>query len=982
MSFKTASSLSKLNPVWINSKLNPVWIKLSEDIFSSFEKGEINSFKIPPIEQNTMEILVLTIDKLIKKMKTGEKNFKNMKFYSLIDFIINTILKHEKGSELFKFTKNILISIINKTSKGHIFLNKLKKLIDEEKYELSKNKLDLLENSSMIGTLPIFIFWKNFFNVDILSDEYISVFAKSISNSDDRTFLWFLDEIKSKNKETFFHKSTTVEYILKQILTSSIPLKFKLKRIRILSENCNLIPYFNKMFDDVNPEIFIELMKYYYKKPLTFQEIKLLFHNIRFYTSTVENLEIEMKKIHSNLLTEKEKKFFAIFSLLHYKRCFFDFTKLGDLDKESFNEIKNDTEIFNLIFHYLSKDKYNCFCQKNCMMKIVSYFGKSGYFHNRKFLNNFNSGGMNEKFQTLTKFYITKNANEIKINRVLSFLRVIAKKKSKNYIINCQVKLLPVMHELLNFKPIDKPIMKNGSVNWQNKMNKFTIVPPRHLLPYEFQIYNNFLLREKADGIQTNNLPISILPKFEEIILRQVKAEYLEDLDLYLIFDIDIPNTNILERYELLRKNHPATKNTEIKTINSIKDLKNYIEEERIILNNFLKESKDYKIKWYPKVSFLVNNDSENIKNEIINEIIINQDSDLNKFINEIGPFGCDGLIISPLSGNSVRDIKIKPKNLMTIDLQYDGTNFLDYNKNKYNNIIKNRNISKNIYRCYPVFKKGEENKEDKLFFEPRDVRYDKKNPNNADIINSITNIINFDWKQNNIIDKPYYHLTKPVKKISTKIKAELEEQTQILVNQIEKLEPENGKNWLDLGCGKVKLLYKIKKYNPKKYVGLDVDPNILLDKIHIMDEEDNIKISPCDLRKNWLEDSKWYSIKNMKFDYVIINFSMMYLFDSDTFWNELMNVSNSNTKILFNIVSEDIKEKEFKLEDAYMKFNQNKINYFFPWCHTKETEEIFISNEEVENKLKEKNLKIIDTFKSKNLTLSTFYKWFQVKIN
>ena len=37
-----------------------------------------------------------------------------------------------------------------------------------------------------------------------------------------------------------------------------------------------------------------------------------------------------------------------------------------------------------------------------------------------------------------------------------------------------------------------------------------------------------------------------------------VKSEYIEDLDLYLVFDIDIPNMNII-RYEYLRSIHHQT---------------------------------------------------------------------------------------------------------------------------------------------------------------------------------------------------------------------------------------------------------------------------------------------------------------------------------------------------------------------------------------------------------------------------------------
>ena len=37
------------------------------------------------------------------------------------------------------------------------------------------------------------------------------------------------------------------------------------------------------------------------------------------------------------------------------------------------------------------------------------------------------------------------------------------------------------------------------------KKQKFTNIPPRHLLPGELAVYNNFLLKEKADGILINN---------------------------------------------------------------------------------------------------------------------------------------------------------------------------------------------------------------------------------------------------------------------------------------------------------------------------------------------------------------------------------------------------------------------------------------------------------------------------------------------
>ena len=82
----------------------------------------------------------------------------------------------------------------------------------------------------------------------------------------------------------------------------------------------------------------------------------------------------------------------------------------------------------------------------------------------------------------------------------------------------------------------NKHILKNGSIQYQYDKQKFTNLPPRHLLPGEIHNYNNYLLKEKADGILINNLPVDIFPYNQIIYKYQVKAEYIEDLDLYLFY--------------------------------------------------------------------------------------------------------------------------------------------------------------------------------------------------------------------------------------------------------------------------------------------------------------------------------------------------------------------------------------------------------------------------------------------------------------
>ena len=318
-----------------------------------------------------------------------------------------------------------------------------------------------------------------------------------------------------------------------------------------------------------------------------------------------------------------------------------------------------------------------------------------------------------------------------------------------------------------------------------------------------------------------------------------------------------------------------------------------------------------------------------------------------------------------------MREIKIKPKDMMSIDLLYDGKNWLDKENNKYTTFITSSNTPKkgNIYRCYPI---GNDK------YDAREIRFDKKTPNSFRIINYIKTIYKNDWFEN--MTSPYYQVSN-VKLDSVYIK-ELEKQTNILTEQIKKLSPELNKSWLDLGCGKGKLINETKKYSPKIYVGLDIDSTMLLENIQTMDENEHINLSPCDLRQNWFENSKWFNIKNMKFEYIVLNFSIMHLFDSEQFWKCLKEVTKSDTKILFNVVADKVKTQEFKLKDAYMRYQDGNIYYSFPWAHKTEITEQFIERKQIEEKVRNNGL-LIDTItnpsdiKNECDNLSSYYDWY-----
>ena len=90
-----------------------------------------------------------------------------------------------------------------------------------------------------------------------------------------------------------------------------------------------------------------------------------------------------------------------------------------------------------------------------------------------------------------------------------------------------------------------------------------------------------------------------LTPSCDGIKNHRIKAEFIEDLDLYLIFDIEIPSMSIKDRYRFLRNYHPSTENTNLKMVNNFEDFKYEINNERERFNKFLKEDYDcYKYFW------------------------------------------------------------------------------------------------------------------------------------------------------------------------------------------------------------------------------------------------------------------------------------------------------------------------------------------------------------------------------------------------
>lgn len=980
-------------------------INIIKDLLAS---GKFSTYQLPNNKINDLDFIRTIINKLTNHVFEilPEKNYKNVYFYPVYEYIVNLLItNYQTYSNSPSMLNYLLADLLNKLTllnKGQFLLTKLNQIVDKyiKVKGLENAVYDLLEIASTNGTLITFLFWLQKTpgkNLESLPKNIRdSIYQKSIGNSDDRLFKYILEKINQYDKLYFQQNADTIKNMLVLLSNSGVPPKYELKRIKILSGYISLVPFFNIMINSFNSyKIIMELHKHYYMVPHTFENIQSIIHTIRYQNSGSMDLANTFNQYVSSfaniLKTPEEKQMVMLVCILEHESTItyeLDYVLIQKIIRENIRNFIDSISWLNVF-----KKMNNPYSEIYKM--IISYFVETNYIKNLLESGNLQIMDCNQNLLFFTKFYSPEKNHfmdnkyyydALKMNLVLHRLRMFVKRKTKNKRIERRVRMFDVLNEIKNFNPVKTvPVLARGSLNYQVERQKFTNLPPRHLLPGEFSIYNSLLLREKADGILINNLPIGIHPESKELGLYQVKAEYIEELDLYLVFDIDIPNSTIVERYNFLRNLHPVTKGIQLKQINSLNEFIELMKQERSQIDKFLSESSTHINKWYPKFAVKCENvQSTTLYQELIQYIIMETNPNINQIIKESKPFNCDGIIISPLDGS--REIKIKPKSLSTIDLIYsrDGKWF-DRNSNDWSHMVirsKQPKKPERIYRLYPEIPEIG----DDLMFRVGEFRYDKKQPNPFSVIDSIINLIRYDWMRelndSNVIDIYYQSPTKITSKSLINL---IQAQNKLLEQKIESLEPHVNMNWLDLGCGKGKLIQYIRTLKPKYYLGLDTDIKQLVKCLKYHDENQSVyNFTPCDLGNNWNKSiNKWSSIKSgTKFDYVVANFSIMHFFTED-FWEQLNIYTHSETKFLFNVVNSDCENKSWSESNSFLEIGEDKVTYKFEWVHTTTKTEQLIKTIKIDDTLKKYGWSILNKWDIKSdHQLLNFYSWYLVKKN
>lgn len=766
----------------------------------------------------------------------------------------------------------------------------------------------------------------------------------SCKNYDDRVFKFCINDLKFIPKDERFFLNLL-----------SRPEKYFFKRLKYIKkyiDNDIKQLLFNSInYITISENILNMFFKYYYDFVLEENSLNKLVQHLIFSTSTYPTYE----KVFKLLKTSKEKNIFNLFCIyygniiINLKYLDFDsisttqFFSMYNQLRQSFN-IK--TKEYSYSFNIIIKKAIESNHFKTFLKNKSSYYsyGYDIISHNNVY------GYLSEKKRLYMLPYIkeTGDNNYWLVNFLYIKLKMFIRKIRMNKNIQRDIQFKPVLFELINYHTSKINIHSIKEIDI--KLNK---VPPHLMFPGEIELLKNFIIKEKADGELVYELPSNVEPPFN--INYDIKAEYIEELDLYLLFDCNI-NMNIIDKYNFLRDKHYITYGKPINIVNSMNELIDLINYERTLFENFM--NKDYDTcRWYPKAAWQIFKMDKQFINDIydfVNEKSIYKDIILNN-----NYYKNDGFIISQF--DDLKEIKIKPRSLMTIDLKYDGNNFIDRDNNIYNiKVDKYIKLQKGIYRCYP---NGDN-------FIAKEIRYDKNKPNPYKVVNNIINLSKITYSIKNPI---YYHnVNYKYNKLWGQI---VNDNMNNLIN-VNNFMYKN-QNILDLGCGKSKVLKLEMNYT--EYTGYDYDIYILLKNMKTMKyNNNNIHFNYIDLSGIWDKtNNKFYDVKFNKYMNIYAINSLMH-FNTEPFWEQINKVSKKGTRFLFNLLQVNTdKEIEWIDNNSYIKQNKNQIELYFENVHSEPLIERYITIKDVKKYLKQYNFNIIYTYKSNNNNITDLYDWY-----
>ena len=1013
--------------------------------FNSISKG-VSEFKL---NRDQWKELIISINPFNNNVELGMAKIQKDAF-PFYNFIIKNM-----SLEDLEFLCENCIDIESKASLMNMIsvINNGYKLLYLIESRLSKDKLiwinhavsSPLIDAARYGNLKNYLYFDNLIDYDYI-DNYINVnnthlFVSVCNNPDMRIMKHFLN--KYKNDFKLDNNYLRIKYF-SSILSNHIPFKYQMRRMKLLNSYFKLCDYFDEMLfsTSISYKAFKTLSKYYYLNPLSINDNNSFFNNLKFkindfFEEEGDNIFSEIFDIF-NKFPSDIKRFYE--SIVYFNTCLDNNITNGfinEVNKRSYNStlninfMLNQTSIKTKIINYITKlsrgcDSFNgefCYsCNKNsiiCILNSLSKLQENPIFYNSESCYFLLKQGINQNIHFngyigfITRlilmmkvpFEIPKFSSNIEKSimialRIRSLFKRVLLRKVTNLRKKQKINFKIVLNNIITFKPnYNIPVLSKGSYMYRMNLQKLEKHKyPVHIDPCQMIWLGkkDCLIREKADGIYTDAIPFKHYPHNNIFSKHVIKSEFLEDDNLNLIFDIDMNDYNIIERYQELRKAHPFTKDhSEVIVLENVNHFVEEVEKERKIYQKFKQHVEDNNIfdpLWYPKAAWFVKGKIDS-KGTIISELTkivteLNNSDEYDTLINK-SEFLIDGYIVQPISGNT--EAKIKPHDQMTADLLFDGSKWLTRERKHIKNVkADNIRLSKNIWRCY-----WKDNN-----WIPREIRWDKKIPNPNFIVDYLTKYNSNKWLVNDILkyESSYYNESN---KIDYKLQKIFQKQRNIQLEIFKFNQCHKNSKWLDIGCGKGNSIKNINYFNPAEYVGFDNDPNCVWEaKLRHESEYHNFTFFDFNLEDKYHNLVSTDKINNV-FDYLVLNFVIHYAAKSKEVWNNWLNQINLRSKsgsVLFvNFMNYDklkniTKDDKFELNDtSYIELIENKefdqslnqkwAKIKFDWVHSDPILEPVLTNDFIVDQFYQYGWKLtnnynLDEDNSTNDKFCSIYSW------
>ena len=566
------------------------------------------------IPSDQLEIIKMLLSNFINNIPVIHKdniNYKMKYYYNILIFIVNVInnLYTLPNIELYnniilKFINNRLLYKLCAAYNGNQILEKLNVLTNIKEINSCKCYIYF---TATCGTFETFVWWINFVNntkyiiysrdlikrlltipfkgkmfIDDLKSSIENVeelFIQSFNNSDNRLLRFFLQVNKINLQINFTDK--LIKDILNVLNSTTFEPKYILKRLKLLSQNTNIssyFPYIIKTFVSVPVILKLHTLEYYYNIPHTLDNITQIMLKIQLQNTNIDTWYYEIKNNVIPLFktsTEQKIASFCNNIILVIKDKFI--REIKYIDKLNFIEIYKSIIKMIKWYHF-------------------DYILNSDMITTDSKLYTHIQSKLNATIQLIP--LINKNMYEVSFNKINNALCILSRAMRNNYWFKYNNKL----NNELNKRSHIISALKDRwyYLQFNNFIKKQYII-----LDNSYKLKKNMYLSGDLNLMSTIVLDNLVLPTLPVImssyIIKIIEFKVnnpinSENITIYGIIDIDIPDTTYNTRIDMLLDACPhtiLTKHTD--------SLESYIKE----IEKDYENMKDYAIKYENVISFL-----------------------------------------------------------------------------------------------------------------------------------------------------------------------------------------------------------------------------------------------------------------------------------------------------------------------------------------------------------------------------------------